>query len=366
LESISLSLPENISLGLPERISLRDARRLGEERPDEFFRDVVEPMSDSFDPAQVAAYEAMMQAWIPARAAVTPVVPERVERVYVLSRVTLGSDIKITSVIIDAMRRRFPDANVIFVGGRKSAELFRVGHLEAAYPRSGPVSARLEFARSLELDGLVVDPDSRISQLGLIPIGKPEHYFHFNSRVANSSENLSDLTNDWLEGTFGLRGRAFIDAEPVPIEPGAAAVSLGVGENETKRIPGEFETLLIRELGARFPAVWVDRGVGGEEARRVTEAVQASGVADRIRFWEGSFAGFASIISQSALYCGYDSAGQHAAAACGTPLITFFAGAPSERFVKRWAPKGPGPVRVIMETAWTSDGLKSLLKESFG
>jgi ADP-heptose:LPS heptosyltransferase len=68
---------------------------------------------------------------------------------------------------------------------------------------------------------------------------------------------------------------------------------------------------------------------------------------ERIRFWEGSFAGFASLIAQCDFYTGYDSAGQHAAAACGVPLVSFFAGAPSERFRQRWSPAGPGGVHVI-------------------
>jgi ADP-heptose:LPS heptosyltransferase len=87
--------------------------------------------------------------------------------------------------------------------------------------------------------------------------------------------------------------------------------------------------------------------VGGEEAKRVTAAAEASGCMDRIRFWEGSFAGFASIISQCDFYAGYDSAGQHAAAAAGVPLVSFFAGAPSERFRQRWSPAGRGRIQVI-------------------
>ena len=126
-----------------------------------------------------------------------------------------------------------------------------------------------------------------------------------------------------------------------------AAISLGVGENETKRIPGDFETGLIRGLGARFKTLWIDRGAGGEEARRVTAAAEASGRIAQVRFWEGSFAGFASIISQCDYYAGYDSAGQHAAAAAGTPLTTYFAGAPSERFRLRWAPSGSGSIEVV-------------------
>ena len=72
-------------------------------------------------------------------------IPDRVETVYVLSRVTLGADIKITSTILDAMKKRFPAAAIVFVANRKSAELFaadpRIAHLDAPSIRaSGPVS----------------------------------------------------------------------------------------------------------------------------------------------------------------------------------------------------------------------------------
>ena len=58
-------------------------------------------------------------------------------------------------------------------------------------------------------------------------------------------------------------------------------------------------------------------------------------------FWDGSFAGFAHIIAGSSLYVGYDSAGQHVAAACGVPLISIFAGFPAPRMFYRWRPTGP-------------------------
>jgi ADP-heptose:LPS heptosyltransferase len=332
-----------------------EIRELGENCPGDFFRDAVEPLSDSFDPAQADVYERIMRAWIPERPAVTPSIPDKVDAVYVLSRVTLGADIKIVSPILDAMKRRFPAARIVFAGNRKSAELFEVEHLPADYPRTGPVSARIAFARELRArlaggNRIVIDPDSRITQLGLLPVAPPERTFHFPSRsIGEDTDNLSDLVRAWLRRTFGVDGAAYIAprreeaAGPGPV----AAVSLGVGENEAKRVGGEFETRVIRELGARYQTVWVDRGAGGEEARRVTAAVEASGVAERIRFWEGSFAGFASIVSQSDLYFGYDSAGQHAAAAAGIPLIVVFAGAPSERFRHRWAASGNGSTTQI-------------------
>ena len=349
---------------------------LGEDCPAEFFRILIEALGDSFDPAQAAAYDGIMRSWIPAGPQVSPEIPPRLDVVYVLSRVTLGADIKITSPILDAMKRRFPDARIVLVGTRKSAELFaadpRIGHLEASYPRSGPVSLRLAFARELRdrLAGehrIVVDPDSRITQLGLFPVCEPERAFHFRSRTAGgeTGANLSVLTEEWLQAMFGVSGQAYLAPEraDVPVDRAAAAVSLGVGENESKRVGGDFETKLIRALGERFETVWVDRGVGGEEARRVTAAVEDSGASDRVRFWEGSFAGFASIIERSGLYVGYDSAGQHAAAAAGTPLVTVFAGASSERFRSRWEPFGSGPVSVIRADGLTPAACYAALLE---
>lgn len=295
-----------------------------------------------------------MAHWLPGGPKLVPYLPQQVDRVYVLSRVTLGADIKITSIILDAMKKRFPQAAIVFVASRKSAELFAADRaivpLEADYPRSGPVSERLAFAEGLSRlmtaeigtapNRIVVDPDSRITQLGLVPVCEPEHFFHFPSRVDSSAANLTDLTKNWVESVFGVNGQAYIAPHPIQLDDSAprAAVSLGVGGNDAKRISAEFEAALIRDLAAQFQTIWLDRGSGGEEYLRVTAAAEASGAGERIRFWEGSFAGFTSIISQSHFYAGYDSAGQHAADACGIPLTSHFAGAPSPRFEERWRP----------------------------
>ena len=326
-------------------------RLLGETAPGEFFRDLIEPLCDSFDPAQAAAYESLMRVFIPEAPQTAPVLPARVETVYVLSRVTLGADIKITSILLDAAKQRFPDARIVFVAGRKSAELFaadpRIEILEVSYPRSGPVSARISFARDLATrlatpNSIVLDPDSRLTQLGLISFGP--HHFHFPSRTAEG-DNLTTITQTWIESILAVRGQAFIAPHPVPA-PGLrprVAISLGVGENLSKRIPGGFERKLVALLALRFPGVCIDRGAGGEEAERVNLATEGR----TVNFWEGSFAGFASIIGQSDLYVGYDSGAQHAAAALGIPVITVFAGAPSSRFRTRWAAAGIAPCRLL-------------------
>ena len=205
----------------------------------------------------------------------------------------------------------------------------------------------------------MVDPDSRLTQLGLVAPCEADRYFHFPSRSAggDSGANLTTLTQDWLESIFHVRAEAFLLPEPVAL-PSAepfAAISLGVGGNMTKRIAGSFETDLVRLLSDRYANIRADRGAGGEEATRVTAAVAAAGASTRVQFWEGSFAGFASIAARSVLYVGYDSAGQHAAAAAGVPLLTVFAGATSPRFRARWSPWGPGPIAVIEADGLAAD-----------
>ena len=115
------------------------------------------------------------------------------------------------------------------------------------------------------------------------------------------------------------------------------SISLGVGENPAKRLPDPFEEKLLAMLGEKG-ALCIDKGAGGEEAERVMAAAERAGV--KATFWEGSFAGFAEIIAASRLYVGYDSAGQHVAAAAKVPLISIFAGFPVPRMFQRWRPSG--------------------------
>jgi len=62
--------------------------------------------------------------------------------VFVLSRVTLGADIAVTSIVMDAARQRFPDAQLWFVGPKKAWELFEKSpgwkHAPVGYGRESP------------------------------------------------------------------------------------------------------------------------------------------------------------------------------------------------------------------------------------
>ncbi len=334
------------------------------------FRDVVEPLSDSFEPADVDRY---VELFAPAIARAVPDydAPQLVaryqrirrrrpiagnpRRVFVLSRVTLGADIAVTSVVVDAAKKRFPSAEVCFVGPRKSCELFeadpRLSFVEAPYPRTGAVADRLAVRVTLravldEPDSLVLDPDSRLTQLGLLPVCGEDRYHFFESRSAGADgeDSLGDLARRWCRDVLGVDNATGFIA-PDPCEDGAdIAVSLGVGENPRKRVADPFEEELLAYLGGLGASVLVDLGAGGEEADRVRRAIARCPGA---RTWEGSFAAFAARIARSRLYVGYDSAGQHAAAACGVPVVTVFAGHPSLRMLHRWRASGAGPSRVV-------------------
>jgi ADP-heptose:LPS heptosyltransferase len=93
---------------------------------------------------------------------------------------------------------------------------------------------------------------------------------------------------------------------------------------------------------ARKRPVLLDRGAGGEEAGRVDDLVRRLGSPGRLHVHDGSYASFASHIMQSRLYVGYDSAGQHVAAAAGIPLVSTFKGFPNEIMLSRWGPDTPG------------------------
>lgn len=269
-------------------------------------------------------------------------------RVFVLSRVTLGADVAVTSVLLAAAKRRFPHAEIVFVGPRKNFDLFaadpRLRHADMAYRRGG-LPERLEVWGRLKAllaapDSVVIDPDSRLTQLGLLPVCAEDAYHLFDSRGygGQTDRALPELAAAWAEEMLGVSGAKPYVALERAVAGTYTAVSLGVGENPAKRIPDPFEERLLALLAAGGAPLVVDKGAGGEEAARVERAVQRSGV--QARFWEGSFAGFASLVAASRLYVGYDSAGQHVAAACGVPQISIFAGFPAPRMFHRWRPSG--------------------------
>jgi ADP-heptose:LPS heptosyltransferase len=364
------------------------------------------------------------------------------KRVIVLSRVTLGADVAITSVILERIKLLYPSAELVLVGGKKTSELFggdrRLQFKHIDYRRGGTLIERLRTwidllssVRELTLrlgDGefLVIDPDTRLTQLGLLPVtkigdrgqgtgdrgqgtangvqssesrvsgsetngGELPNYLFFPSREygASTSLSLSELTSAWLDVIFGVSEptlpRVSLKREDIEVarrltvklrgdrSRRLVAINFGVGENPLKRVGGEFETSLIARLCEEDSAVILDKGLGAQEAARIDNLIaettrsesqrrclrvvnlQEQGPIDQtcatndvdVLIWNGRVGMLAALIAESDLYIGYDSAGQHIAAALEVPSIDVFAGSSSPRMLDRWKPTSKAETRVI-------------------
>lgn len=182
---------------------------------------VVERLADLFEPRLCGVYSRLfarvLELWRPelgpaeALAArykrVREVRPPAFEprTVLVPSRVTLGADVAITSMVLDAAKQRYPGARIVFAAPQKSWELFekdeRLTHAPLRYGRGAALRERLAVfdelrALAADPDTLVLDPDSRLTQLGLLPVCAAERHHLFESRSygGESDEALPALT----------------------------------------------------------------------------------------------------------------------------------------------------------------------------
>jgi ADP-heptose:LPS heptosyltransferase len=441
-------------------LAVSDDERTAERASRAFFTSLVEPLADSFQPAAASLYNQafaqlvqacrntargrpldeklrefglLSEADVLARAERlrtnapwSGLQPSKLtsepSRILVLSRVTLGADVALTSAIVERLMTTFSQAEIVLVGGRKASELFggdpRVTFQEISYPAKADALDRLlawiplvdrvreltgvgEAAGTTALPGsdwLIVDPDSRLTQLGLLPL-VPERgdlragragYLFFPSREYHheSSASLAELTSSWLDEVLGLAppvtpsvsltsddlqaGRALADGLRREGHP-VIAINFGVGGNPAKRVGTEFECQLVSALLEAGSTILLDKGAGAEEAQRAEDIIEfaknrstgslkvveidqdslsqtSSGArieADLI-VWNGRIGLLAALIGASDLYIGYDSAGQHIAAALGVPCVDVFAGFSSRRMLDRWRPTGKAETRVVI------------------
>ena len=350
------------------------------------FRNVVEPLADSFEPRYSETYrdffswvieavrrrpgfEALDQGLNVTGPGAFDGVARQVKRIVVPSRVTLGADIAVVSVILAGLLERFPEADIFFAGGPKNTDLFvdtpRLHPLAAPYPRGGLLRQRLAvWPELLALvnglrDGLdpgellAVDPDSRMTQLGLLPLGPAnELRLVYDSRAfgGTGSKPLAELTADWLAEVLGeapKKPRPWTSFQPTKtIEGPVAAVSFGLGGNPAKRVNEAFEREALELLHGRGYRVVLDSGFGDEERALVEPLVGLVQAAGGL-VHQGSFRSFGELVAGADLFVGYDSSFGHLAAAMGVRGVTVFAGAVSERMRQRWAPSGRAASTVI-------------------
>jgi hypothetical protein len=106
--------------------------------------------------------------------------------------------------------------------GRDRAALFagdpRLTHLPIAYGSGGTIDDRLSVWPQLREAvcvprSIIIDPDSRLTQLGLLPICQEEDYYLFESRAygADGEEALTSLTRRWVAETLEIaHARPFV------------------------------------------------------------------------------------------------------------------------------------------------------------
>ena len=326
---------------------------------------------------------------------------DTIRKVLVLSRVTLGADVAVSSVLLARVKHTFPHAEIVLLAHPKAEELFggdsRVRIRELHYQRGGTLIDRLHSWLAAQetvedeaqgQDLLIFDPDSRITQLGLLPLTADDsRYFFFESRAYGGVEPgpLGHLANHWLNRVFGTDEESwpYVSPRAPDMQFGAevcgrlraagcgplVAVNFGVGGNQLKRIEDPFEDALISRLIEQGATAILDRGFGEEEVSRVgaiTTNLSSRGkkviaLAERqeaalpefeapspdVVTWEGGIGKLAALIAHSDQYVGYDSAGQHIAAALGIPTVNVFAGYSHPRMPERWRPHGRAPVKLV-------------------
>ncbi|MCP4622375.1 MAG: glycosyltransferase family 9 protein [bacterium] len=326
----------------------------------------------------------------------------KVEKILLLSRVTIGADVVITSIIIQRLAKLFPAAELVLIGGDKLDEIYggnsNLRLSRVAYNRKGGLLGRLSSWQSVlniidreladcPLDNtILIDPDSRLSQLGVLPIIDLDHYFFFDSRSAVSfSDNLSmaQLTNAWLNNITDEEVFCHSMVWPIPSNLQKAAqlhaklksngarrvitLNFGVGGNPRKKVGERLELdLLLNLLQEPNTVVLLDKGFGDSElqsSESLIAGVKANGFAIHNGVFDQSLGDtkldwgviglqtrigeIAAIIANCDEYIGYDSACQHIAAASRTPCLTIFAGSNNMRFIRRWSAYGSNTSKIV-------------------
>jgi ADP-heptose:LPS heptosyltransferase len=392
------------------------------------FGGLVEPLNDGFTPAGRAAYArffgrivwrvvtrtpsllaALAGAGIVSEAAlltrhaqvrsVERRAPATARRIVVLSRVTIGADILLASVVLQRLHQRYPQAELVLLGDGKLQGLFaglpNVRVRPISYARRGPLRERLASwmtvvaAVAQERADLVVAPDSRLDQLGLLPVCDTAQYLLWENLQPEGAApaSLALLLDQWLTRTLDLpttpttAPRVALDVNASAVQQrlrdafGAApiaAVKLDHGGNPAKALPKAAEIALLRHLRKQGWRVLLDRGFGADElansdalltelgwqARDIDDSGKGLGIAINelapgaladaalIRF-HGSIAGWAAALACCGHALSYDSVGHHLAGALGIPVTVAFTGHVDPAFPIAWQPRGRAAVRVV-------------------
>ena len=416
-------------------IAIHKDESLAESGIDATFRAIVEPLNDSFDAAdrdvyyEIFSYLIQLTRELPEAEHIDEtlktfglftqqdllnrvsnlIVPYKtsaaqshnVKKVFVLSRVTIGADVAITSIIIERSKKLFPKAQILLLSNRKNYELFggdeNIKILPLDYKRRGGLISRLEsWLEALKNinsetkdvgpgEFVIIDTNSRITQLGLLPLVKEDIGYYLFEPLAHAAEErrkLGEDVNEWINKVFGgtledityptlsipaeyIKAAKEFYQKLVKNKEFTVTVNFGVGGNDDKRISDEFEFEVVSCLIENGAKVILDEGFGSDEIERSDRIIDqlnkhgktvvrvdedlsfSAGPNPDLITYKGGIGQFAALISQSQYYIGYDSMGQHVAAALEIPELVIFNGYPSEKFSRKWHPYGIGKINII-------------------
>jgi ADP-heptose:LPS heptosyltransferase len=405
-----------------------DDERLRSDGLQALFAGVVEPLNDSFTPAGRAVYArvfghmvwhvisrtpnllaALTETGVTSLAALlarhhrlrttTTPAPAQAKRIMVLSRVTIGADILLSSVVLQRLHQRYPAAELILLGDGKLAGLFGgLPHVRVrpiSYARRGPLRERLASWLTVrdavreEAPDLVVAPDSRLDQLGILPVCAEANYFLWENLQAGqaSVRSLATLLDEWMADRLSLPRlptvvprvalsssahgihttlRAAFGKKPI------AAIKLDHGGNAAKSLPRSAEVAMLKQFRDRGWRILLDRGFGSEELANSDDLLKEAGwtacdiddsdkglgisVAtltaeqlaqhDVIRF-HGSISGWAAALACCGQAFSYDSVGHHLAGALGVPVLVAFTGFSDPGFPIAWQPRGRAAISIF-------------------
>ncbi|MBN1764652.1 MAG: hypothetical protein JW860_05290 [Sedimentisphaerales bacterium] len=341
---------------------------------------------------------------------------ESLETIFILSRITLGADIAIVSVILQRLHQAFPQTELVLFGSPKSKDIFggnpwlRIETIQ--YPRYGSILDRFECwqtcRKKLEQEcsttlperTLLLDPDSRITQLGMLPLVDDHRYFYFNSHTIHPADpqrgQMAGLVNQWMDRIFTVADfqypRVWLCPDSIRRSRELMAqlnkagcrniitINFGVGGNDRKRVGADFEIQLVLELLKQDKSVIIlDRGFGPDESARTQTIVNevrrmeydtaeitpqtntvkmdfSHGVIDT----ESDIGTMAGLIGAGHEFIGYDSACQHISAAQKIPTITLFMEKNSVPFIRRWSACGQIPCTSINVNDYKLNGSVSI------
>lgn len=324
--------------------------------------------------------------------------PDQARCIVVLSRVTIGADILLTNVLLQRLQQKYPDTRIVVMGDKKLGGLFggmrNVEIKNIDYSRRGTLSTRLRSWLTLcdcitHIDpDFVVAPDSRLDQLGILPVIRDEQYALWeNLQTRDKTESLSVLVDEWACERFDLDTQTACyprlafdqptrdiadQMQNVIQERPFIAVKLDYGGNEDKAVSRDWEVEILRSMIDRGWGILIDRGFGEDELKNsdaimrgigrtpfdisagdkergtLIKHLKASDIDDQaiVRFY-GSIAAWAACANACQLAFSYDSVGHHLAAALNIPVVIAFTGYKDDNFPSAWEPRGEAAVNMV-------------------